>query len=234
MWIETESPPCPIPLTVGCMLVIFSGPGLHHNATDFLPEAPYPNPRIKDPCPALNWPKMAFPTKEQNVALLTALSPLAHIRAILYLPSWTVVDLSYGDGHTYEPRSLPGLVAGRTTLYHHGPEPFYTRMQKQTRSRYIDPLKMLVSGDMIEAGSWSEVNGMSSGLINLMAIGRRFEAPVRPPPGHPVIPFEEWKAMSVNAIFGGINPVMSEGICGAPVLQCETGEVVGIFHLSAR
>ncbi|KAJ5723363.1 hypothetical protein N7488_001398 [Penicillium malachiteum] len=349
MWIETEAPPRPIPLTVGCMPVTFSEPGSY--ATDPIPDAPYPSPRIEDPCPTLTWPKMAFPTKEQNVALLTALSPLAHIRAILYLPTWTVVELSYGDGHIYEPRSLPGIVAGRTTLYHHGEEPFYARMKKQTRARYIDPLqytassgplpqdysnylrcsylspgcrvesglgptgsryesssaattlgikirngrgdefvtvahhgflylgdvyhpktgediigtisdtrpdldiafakltpaasanfrndcyfqaepaKRLVSGDVIEAGSWSEVDGMSSGLISLMAIGRRFEAPVRPP-GHPVSPFVEWKAISVNAIFGAMNPTISEGICGAPIVQCETGEVVGFFHLS--
>ncbi|CAG8932489.1 unnamed protein product [Penicillium salamii] len=72
-----------------------------------------------------------------------------------------------------------------------------------------------------KAGSWSEVDGMSSGLISLMAIGRRFEAPERPP-GHPV----------VNAIFGAMNPTISEGACGAPIVQCESGEVAGFFHLS--
>ncbi|CAG7990596.1 unnamed protein product [Penicillium salamii] len=349
MWIETETPPRPIPLTVGCMPVTFSGPGSY--ATDSIPEAPYPNPRIADPCPTLTWPKMAFPTKQQNVALLTALSPLAHIQAVLYLPTWTVVELSYGDGRIYEPGSLPGIVAGRTTLYHHGPEPFHARMKQQTRARYVDPLQYtassgplpqdysnylrrsylspgcrvesglgptgsryesssaattlgikirngrgdefvtvahhgflhsgdvhhpktgediigtisdtrpeldvafvkltpaasanfrndcyfqaepaqrLVSGDVIEAGTWSEVEGMSSGFISLLAIGRRFDAPERPP-GHPTIPFFKWRVSKVNAIFGAMNPTISEGICGAPIVQCQTGEVGGFFHLS--
>jgi hypothetical protein len=294
---------------------------------------------------------MAFPTKEQNIRLLTALEPFASIRAVLYLPSWTVVELRYGDGRVYEPESLPGIVAGRTTLYHHAEGPFYHNMRGQTRARFIDPAqymnnanplpqddcnylrrlcltpgcriesglssadsgyesvntattigvklrnvqgeevvtaahhgvllsnevrhpkvgedmigtvsdtrpeldiafvkltpaasasftnecnfqaeppRSLKPGDMIEAGSWSEVDGMSSGLVSLMAYGKYFMTPVRAD-GYPEIPFEQWKAMSVNAIFGAVNSTISEGICGAPIVECETGGVTGFFHLS--
>lgn len=316
-----------------------------------IPESPYPNPRIQDPCPTLTWPKMAFPTKEQNITLLTALEPFANIRAILYLPNWTIVELRYGDGRVYEPRSLPGIVAGRTTLYHHAEGPFYHRMRSQTRARFIDhaqhmnspeplpqddsnylrrlcltpgcrvesglgspgsgygsvnsattlgvklhnvhgeemvtvaqhgfllsnvvyhprvgedmigtvsdtcpeldiafvkltpaasasftnecnfqaePPRSLMPGDMIEAGSWSKVDGMSSGLVNLMAYGKYFLEPVRPV-GHPAIPSERWKAISVNAVFGAINSTISEGTCGAPIVECGNGGVTGFFHLS--
>ncbi|PKX90721.1 uncharacterized protein P174DRAFT_376226 [Aspergillus novofumigatus IBT 16806] len=333
MWIETANPPQPIPLTLACMPVIFVGIGAC--PTEAIPETPYPNPRIQDPCPTLIWPKMAFPTKQQNITLLRALEPF----------------VCYGDGRTYEPRSLPGIVAGRTTLYHHADEPFYPKMRNQTRARFIDPAqhmnsseslpqddsnylrrlcltpgcrvesgmgspgsgygsvnsattlgvklrnvrgeevvtvahhgfllsnevyhprvggdmigtvsdtrpeldiafvkltpaasasftnecnfqaeppRSLMPGDMIEAGSWSEVDGMSSGLVNLMAYGKYFMAPIRPI-GHPAIPFERWKAITVNAVFGAINSTISEGICGAPIVGCESGGVTGFFHLS--
>ncbi|KAE8413254.1 hypothetical protein BDV36DRAFT_304269 [Aspergillus pseudocaelatus] len=349
MWIETSSPPRPIPLTLACMPVIFVGTGTC--PTEAIPETRYPNPRIEDPCPTLAWPKMAFPTKEQNITLLTALEPFANIRAILYLPNWTIVELRYGDGRIYEPQSLPGIVAGRTTLYHHAEGPFYHKMRSQTRARFIDPAqymnsldslpqddsnylrrvcltpgcrvesglsspgsrygsvdsattlgvklrnvrgeevvtvahhgfllsnevhhprigedmigtvsdtrpeldiafvkltpaasasftnecnfqaeppRSLMPGDMIEAGSWSEVDGMSSGLVSLMAYGKYFTAPVRPD-GYPAIPFERWKALSVNAVFGAINSTISDGICGAPIVECESGGVTGFFHLS--
>ena len=136
-WIETANPPQPVPLTVGCMPVYFVGTGESH--FEALPRAPYPNPRVPDPCPALRLPAMQFPTKEQNIAVLIALKPLADVRAILYLPNWTIVELRHGDGRTYKLKSLPGVVAGRTTLYHHEEEPFYKAMKDQTRVRAIDP-----------------------------------------------------------------------------------------------
>jgi hypothetical protein len=49
------------------------------------------------------------------------------------------VELEYGDGRAYEPRSLPGTVAGRTTLYHHAETPFYKSMKNMTRARRVDP-----------------------------------------------------------------------------------------------
>lgn len=33
--------------------------------------------------------------------------------------------------------------------------------------------------------------------------------------------------------FGGINPTMQEGLCGAPFAQTRTGNVVGFFHLAS-
>ncbi|PLB50792.1 hypothetical protein P170DRAFT_508920 [Aspergillus steynii IBT 23096] len=348
MWIETDSPPHPIPLTLGCMPVRFTRIG--ERPYEALAPITYSNPRIKDPCPNLAWPRMSFPTREQSVRLLTALKPLANIRGIIYLPNWTIVELRYGDGRIYEPRSLPGRVAGRTTLYHHAEKPFYDGMTSQTRARAIDPSRRtsisgplpqddsnylrrayltpgcrvesgygsagsstesvncattlgvklrnmrgqeavtvahhgflisndvyhprasedligtifdtrpeldiafakltpaasasftnacnfqaeppqrLVPGDMIQAGSWSEVDGMSSGLVSLMACGRYDMEPARPV-GHPEIPFERWNAQSINSVFGVINATISDGICGAPIVDCDTGGITGFFHL---
>ncbi|EPE25018.1 hypothetical protein GLAREA_11599 [Glarea lozoyensis ATCC 20868] len=351
LWIETAKPPQPVPLTVGCMPVMFIGIGEEHHEP--IPQCLYPSPRIGDPCPTVRWAKMEFPTKEQNAAILTALQPLASVREIIYMPHWTIVELEYGDGRHYEPRSLPGTVAGRTTLYHHAEARFYKSMKNMTRARRIDPAQhppmnlgpmpqdahnylrqtshlspgcrleygfgmtgshveginaatsagvklrrvdgqevltashhgFLISsevyhpfagedkiGDIIDTrpqldialvrltptasakftntcyfqaetprtllrgseiiqGSWSEVDGMSSGLVTLLTYGRRFLKPKRPA-GHPEIDFREWQSYSVDAIFGAVNNTICEGMCGAPIVQCEAGGVGGFFHLS--
>jgi hypothetical protein len=82
---------------------------------------------------------MAFPTLEQNIALLTALQPIVNVRVILYMPHWTIVELEYGDGRVYKPNSLPGTVGRRTTLYHHAEALFYNSMKNMTRERCVDP-----------------------------------------------------------------------------------------------
>ena len=103
LWIETANPPQPVPLTVGCMPVMVIGIGEEHGEP--IPQCPYPNPRVPDPCPALQWPIMTFPTKEQNTALLTALQSMANVREIIYMPHWIIVELEHGDGRNYEPKS---------------------------------------------------------------------------------------------------------------------------------
>jgi hypothetical protein len=351
LWIETANPPQPVPLTLGCMPVIFIGVGEEHHEP--LPQSPYPNPRIPDPCPALHWPTMAFPTKEQNITLLTALEPIANIRGVIYMPHWTVVELEYGDGRVYEAKSLPGIVGGRTTLYHHAEAPYFKSLKNATRARRIDPAqytttnlgstpqdnydylrqswclspgcrlecgygvpdspteglnaatsagiklrkvngqevltvsnhgfliskevyhphvdeekigdvldrrpeldvalvqltpdtsakftnacyfqaetpRMLLESSQINQGSWSEVDGMSSGLVSLLTYGRCYMKPERPL-GHPKIAFTEWRAYSVNAMFGAINNTICEGMRGAPLVQCETGGVGGFFDFA--
>ncbi|KAL5324693.1 hypothetical protein ACEPPN_009241 [Leptodophora sp. 'Broadleaf-Isolate-01'] len=351
MCIETANPPQPVPLTIGCMPVMFTGIG--EMQFEPIPRSPYPNPRVPDPCPAIHWPVMTFPTMEQNVAILTALQPMANVRAIFYMPHWTIVELEYGDGRVYEPKSLPGIVGGCTTLYHHAEAPFYDSMRNMTRARRVDPAqhstagigpmpqddqnylrqsshlspgcrvecghgipgsqnegvnaatsagvklrhfdgrevltvahhgfliskevyhpyagedkigdiidtrpeldialveltptaserftntcyfqaetpRALLEGSEIKQGSWSEVDGMSSGLVTLLTYAKRFSKPKRPA-GHPEIEFRRWEAHSVDAMFGAVNNTICEGMCGAPIVQCETGGVCGFFHLS--
>lgn len=350
MWIETANPPRPVPLTVGCMPVMFIGIGEEHREP--IPRTPYSNPRVADPCPDLHWPTMTFPTKEQNIALLTALKPIANVCAIFYMPNWTIVELEHGDGRNYDAKSLPGIVARRTALYHHAEAPFHKSMKNMTRARRVDPAqypttnfgpmpqdgqnylrhshlspgcrlecgygmpgsenehmnaatssgvklrrldgrevltvshhgflisqevyhpfadedkigdvidtrseldialveltpaasakftnacyfqaetpRMLLEGSQIEEGSWSEVDGMSSGLVSLLTYGLHHMKPRRPA-GHPEIEFREWEAYSVDAIFGAVNNAICDGMCGAPIIRCETGGVGGFFHLS--
>lgn len=52
-----------------------------------------------------------------------------------------VVELALNDGRSYEPQSLPGIVAGRTTPYHHSETPFLNSMKNLYRERRLDPAK---------------------------------------------------------------------------------------------
>lgn len=250
MRIETaRPPPQPVPLTVGCMPMYFVGTGESH--FEARPRGPHPNPRAPDPCPALRLPAMQFPTREQNIAVLTALERLADVRAIVYLPRLTVVELRHGDGRTYGPRTLPGVVAGRTTVYHHAEEPFYKSMKDYTRVRVVDPqermnnnqvlpqtlpqddancLRNLLKGDQIKQGSWSEVDGMSSRPVSLLAYGILYEEPKRPC-GSPPVDFRQWQPYTVYSVFGAINSTVAGGVGGAPIVDCNTGGVGGFFHL---
>ncbi|KAJ5516580.1 hypothetical protein N7527_008140 [Penicillium freii] len=308
--VETASPPQPIPLTLGTMPVIFVRPG--EMFREPIPSSGYSNHRVPDPCSTVRWPKLTNPTKRQTVAVLTAIAPLARIRAAIFLPAWTIFELEFGDGRSYDKQSLPGVVAGRTALYHHGDEPFSNIMRSLTRPPFIDPSQVSAAGaapqddsnypnrihkrcnhvflsseevyhpfvnggdligevvdarpeldialvkltpaassnftnscyfqaepptrllemSQISQGSWNEVDGMSSGLFSMMNIGTQAMKP-KHPAGHPELEFEEWDARSVYFLFGNVNSrAISDGVCGAPIVDVDIGGVSGFFHLS--
>lgn len=349
LYIQTDSPPRPIPLTLGSMPVIFARPG--EELERLTPSAPYPNPRVPDPCPNIRLPLLTDPTKSQTVDILTAITSLANVRAANFLPFWTIFELETGDGRSYGVSSLPGTVAGRTALYHHEDLPFFGPMRSLARPRLIDPAQASTAGIRIQDtsnylrystltpgcrvecgfglpgtpnefsnaattcgvklrnlageevltvsnhgfltskevhhpfvnggdligevvdtrpeldialvkltpassarftnscyfqsepptrllepsevpnGSWSEVDGMSSGLFSLMKCGSIRMRPVRPI-GHGEIPFIEWDTRFVNIIFGNVNTVIADGVCGAPIVDVESGGVSGVFHQS--
>ncbi|CAI7665686.1 unnamed protein product [Penicillium discolor] len=165
---------------------------------------------------------------------LKALKPLANVRAVVYLPLWTVVELEYGDNRVYERMSLPRIVAGRTTMYHHAEAPFYSLMKNLTATRQLDlaqqeePPRMLLQRKDIKPGSWAEVRCMSSGLVSLISYGKLFQKPVS---GYLDIPFDRWHSYNLQACWGVGNEAISDGIGGAPIVSCENGGVIGFFHL---
>ncbi|KAJ5419875.1 uncharacterized protein N7487_003425 [Penicillium crustosum] len=284
--------------------------------------------------------KFRYPSRQDwtwiRIAVLTAIAPLARVRAAIFLPAWTIFELEFGDGRSYEKQSLPGVVAGRTALYHHGYEPFSITMRSLTPPlpRFIGPSLRLaltpgcriesglglsgapaeftnaattcgikirnlageemltvanhdflsskevyhpfVNGDLvgdiidtrpeldialvkltpaasssftnscyfqaepptrllemsqISQGSWSEVDGVSSGLFSMMNIGIQTMQPKRPA-GHPEIEFSEWDTRSVDLLFGNVTMAISDGVCGAPIVDAESGGVSRFFHLS--
>ncbi|CAG8899243.1 unnamed protein product [Penicillium salamii] len=350
MRIETASPPQPISFTLGAMPVLFVPPGGPFEEP--VPSAPYPNPRLPNPCPGVRWPRMVNPTKSQRIAILEAISQLANVRTAIFLPFWTIFELETGDGRTYPAHSLPGTVGGRTALYHHQDLSFFKTMRSLTCPRIIqsseasslgpavhdtavhdtavhdtavhdtanylrrstltpgcrvesgfevpspgsqpttagttcgvkirnsageerltvanrgflssndvvdtrpeldvalvkltsaaslsftntcyfqaEPPTRLLESASIHQGSWSEVDGMSSGLVSMMNTGVIETRPIRPV-SHPKIPFSEWQTRSVNTIFGNIEGFISDGVCGAPIVDVESGGVAGFFHLS--
>lgn len=55
--------------------------------------------------------------------------------------------------------------------------------------------------DEVEANSYFEVEGMSTGLITMLFRGSAMETPLRPP-RHPLIPVLHWQRYSIMEIYG--------------------------------
>lgn len=72
---------------------------------------------------------------------------------------------------------------------------------------------------------------MSSGLFSMMSAGIIKLRPIRPV-GHPKIPFSKWDMRLIKLVFGNIEGFVSDGVCGAPIVEAESGGVAGFFHLS--
>jgi hypothetical protein len=108
--------------------------------------------------------------------------------------------------------------------------PAASKSYKNSSCFQAEPPRVLLEGNQIEQGTWSELDGMSSGLVTVMAYGIMNMKPTHPP-GHPPIEFRDWRPYTVSSIFGAINSAISEGICGAPIVNCDTGEIGGFFHL---
>jgi hypothetical protein len=94
-----------------------------------------------------------------------------------------------------------------------------------------EPPTRLLEMSQILQGSWSEVDGMSSGLFSMMNIGTETMRPIRPT-GHHEIEFEEWDTRLVDFLFGNVNSAISDDVCGAPIVDIESGGVSGFFNLS--
>lgn len=73
MYIETDQPPEPVPLTFGCMPVLFCG-NRRGTKNPRLSAGHYANPRVKDPRSQTSWPKLSGPKKLQKTYVLTYLA----------------------------------------------------------------------------------------------------------------------------------------------------------------
>lgn len=135
--IETLNPPKPVPLTVAGTAAVFVPPGQEQKYLYGF--APYPNPRLPDPCPHLGWKRMQTPKKSQMVDVISVCLERANVQRVNFLPEAILVELVHGDGRVYPYGSLPGMVAGLPTTYHHESEPLLTSMRDPTRERLLDP-----------------------------------------------------------------------------------------------
>ncbi|KFY00596.1 hypothetical protein O988_03219 [Pseudogymnoascus sp. VKM F-3808] len=207
--ISTSSPSQPAPFTLGGMPLFLHPP--HENQWLWMmPRSNYAHPRVANPCPEVKWEQMAFPTKDQNAEILTALEPLANVHRVIYMPYWTLVELEIGDGREYKDFSLPGTVGGRTTLYHHAEEPF------------LDRMKGLVSCPRLkgaDSGNWFEIGGDEAAMLTW---AEEYTKP-RSVLGDGEVGVGEWERRSLCKVFGDVSGEMR----GVPIVRCKTGEVVG-------
>jgi hypothetical protein len=135
--ITTKNPPIPVPLTLGCVAVVFCPSGLEPK---FLAgNAPCIGPRLPDPCTSVRWPHWGLPTKIQMIEVVEALCAVAQIRSVSFLPPLIVVELVSEHDQKYPPYSLPGIVAGKSTTYHDAHESFFQQMKVRGRERLMDP-----------------------------------------------------------------------------------------------
>lgn len=159
--LETLNPPNPIPLTVAGMPARFVPPG--EGSVNIYGLAPYPSRRIPDPCPQVNWGRKESPPREKMCAVISAISELASVRRVSFFAATIVVEIEYGDGKEYPPKSLPGIVANRATTYHHDLETFLSSMRNHTRERILDPTDPLV-GDIQDATDY--INEPGWGILS--------------------------------------------------------------------
>src|SRR6202000_3066797 len=105
-----------------------------------------------------------------------------------------------------------------------------SRFSNQTYCQ-AEPPKRLVSTANLLMGAWHEADGMSTGLLSFLCLIKSWENPIRPP-GHPQIPVIQWQRDVTFRIFGASSPQLMDGLCGAPFVEEETGNVAGFFHLA--
>lgn len=72
---------------------------------------------------------------------------------------------------------------------------------------------------------------MSTGMFTFSYLIDSIEHPVRPP-GHPRIPFHQWRQNTGFLNLRSSSPQLIDGLCGAPFVEVETGNVAGLFHLT--
>ncbi|KAL4918829.1 hypothetical protein BDW62DRAFT_200471 [Aspergillus aurantiobrunneus] len=112
IFINTATPPSPVPLTVACVAAVFVPVGSQPRYLSTKTE--YSNPRMADPIPAhLHFPKWERPSNEQCRVLLERLGPTMNIEAVNFVPPMIIVELRCNDGKEYGKRSLPGIARER-------------------------------------------------------------------------------------------------------------------------
>ena len=93
----------------------------------------------------------------------------------------------------------------------------------------------MIRRDELRAGEWFEVDGHSTGRIDICMDKKTFipfPIPFLVPSGtlEIKIPAARWKVENVGSLFGAVGNSIRTGICGAPIVD-KDGRVVGFFHL---
>lgn len=143
--IETETPPNPLPVTVGCVAALFVPPPdpSVSNRAAYRPSpiqvnTSFASPRVPDPINEYKLEAWKIPTCNQQEDILRVLHTCMNLKAVNFLWPYIIVEL-YVDERVYANHSLPGRVAGCTTVYHRSDVTFWQGMEPRTRERLINP-----------------------------------------------------------------------------------------------
>ena len=97
-------------------------------------------------------------------------------------------------------------------------------------SSYFESRKprRLLRGNEIMYGSWFSLDGMSTGLVSLMARGSSMHLPPRPP----VVTAITYRDYTLLDAFGQMSTALQEGLRGAAIVEDNVpdGGVAGFFH----
>ena len=90
------------------------------------------------------------------------------------------------------------------------------------------PPRRLLRGAEIELGAWFSVDGMSTGMVSLRAVGITMQVPPRPARTTEI----QWTDWNLFDGFGQINTILRGGIYGAAIVEddVDDGGVAGFFH----
>lgn len=136
IFIQTSNPPSPVPLTVAGVAAKFLPVGVEPRP--LIGNNLYFNSTMSDLIPNLSLIPWELPSTDSMSIIAEALSRVANILAINYMWPTIYVELRW-DGRQYESQSLPGIIGGCATVYHHGITPFWDTMKDHARTRAIDP-----------------------------------------------------------------------------------------------
>lgn len=150
--IETEYPPSPLPVTVGCVAALFVPPpdtfmgekasSSRYLSSQYLPSSfelntSFYSPRVLNPISTYKLEPWKIPTRKQQEHVLEVLDPIMNIKQLNFVWPCIIVELCTDD-RVYATHSLPGRIAGCTTLYHRSELTYLQDMKPWTRERLID------------------------------------------------------------------------------------------------
>lgn len=96
-----------------------------------------------------------------------------------------------------------------------------------TTARYFDapPVQRLTPSNELLAGDWFEVDGISTGRIDLCARSiSQYRSTTEP--NSALLDAREWKIEVGFSSFGASGAAVKDGVCGAPIV----GRVAGVFR----
>lgn len=139
IFIQTSSPPIPIPLTIAAAVVRFYPLDIELHTT--IPQGilvPYGTTQRQD---ILSYPLplYAIPTHMQCLEVIERLKAEVSIRSVHFLPPVIIVEIQAHDGRKYDRKTLPAKAGGLNLMYHHSQEAFWGGQSQLSYARLTTP-----------------------------------------------------------------------------------------------